>query len=77
VNQRRLKHHAAGDVLNKIGQMLTNKGIVIAELIGQDDDVSVLAQSFCGAARSRMHGHCEVTKTHGEPILWRLFTQRA
>ena len=72
MNEAGLEHHAAGDVLHQVGQMFAHKSIVVTQLIGQDNDVPVFSQGFCGAARSRVHGHGEVTKTHGVLISLKL-----
>ena len=50
MNEAGLEHHAAGNVLHQVGQVFAHKGIVITQFIGQDDDVPVFSQSFCGAA---------------------------
>src|SRR5262249_35050633 len=42
VNERRLEHHAVGDVLARIGQMLADEGVVEAQLVREDDRLTIL-----------------------------------
>jgi hypothetical protein len=64
VNERRLEHHAVGDVLARIGQMLAHEGIVEAELVSEDDRLTILAQRLGPVPVHRMNGHGEVTQPH-------------
>ena len=64
VDQRRLEHHAVGDVLAGVGQVLADEGIVEAELVGEDDRLAILAQRLRPVPAHRVHGHGEVTQPH-------------
>jgi len=41
--------------------VLADEGVVIAEFIGEDDHLAVLAQRIGGIAGGRMYRHGEVT----------------
>ena len=64
VNERRQEHHAVGDVLAGIGQMLAHEGVVEAELVGEDDRLTILAQRLGPVPVHRVNGHGEVTQPH-------------
>ena len=64
VDQRRVEHHAVGDVLARVGQVLADEGVVEAELVGQDDRLAVLAQRLRPVPVHRMHRHGEVAQPH-------------
>ena len=64
VNQRRQEHHAVGDVLAGIGQVLADEGVIEAELVGKDDRLAILAQRLRPVPAQRVHGHGEVTQPH-------------
>ncbi len=64
VDQRREEHHAVGDVLAGVGQMLADEGVVEAELVGEDDGLAVLAQRLRPVPVHRVHRHGEVAQPH-------------
>ena len=63
-NQRGVEHHAVGDGLAGVGQMLTHEGIVEAELVGQDDGLAVLLQRVGPVPVHRVNRHGEVAQSH-------------
>ena len=52
-DQRRQEHHAVGDVLGLVGQVLADEGVVEAELVGEDDGLAVLLQRLGPVAVQR------------------------
>ena len=64
VDQRRLEHHAVGDVLAGICEMFADECIIEAELVGEDDRLAILAQSLRPVPADWVHGHGEVAQPH-------------
>jgi hypothetical protein len=66
VDQRGLKEHGTGHVLDQIGQVLTDKRIVETQLVSQDDGFAILTQGVGGVAGGRVDRHREITQSHGK-----------
>jgi hypothetical protein len=64
VNKRGLEHHAVGDVLAGVSEMLANEGIVEAKLVRENDRLAILAQRLGPVPLHRVHGHGEVAQPH-------------
>src|SRR5215467_15409760 len=64
VNESRLKQHAVGDVLARIGQVLADEGVMEAQLVREDDCLTVLTQRLGPVPVHRVNGHGEVTQPH-------------
>jgi hypothetical protein len=64
VDQRREEHKAVANVLGLVCQVFTDEYIVKAELVGQDDGLSVFLQSLGGVAMQRVHRHHEHAQFH-------------
>src|SRR5262252_740254 len=64
VNESRLEQHAVGNVLACVSQMLTDEGVIEAQLVREDDRFPVLAQRLGPVPVHRVNGHGEVTQPH-------------
>jgi len=63
-HQGREEDEAAGDVLGLLGQVLADKCVVEAELVGEDHGLPILLQGLRRRAVDRVQGHGEVTEAH-------------
>src|SRR5262249_16529360 len=64
VNECRLEHHAVGDVLARIGQVLADEGVIEAQVVREDDRLTILTQRLGPVPVHRVNGHGEVTQPH-------------
>src|SRR5262252_4021215 len=64
VNESRLEQHAVGNVLACVSQMLTDEGVIEAQLVREDNRFPVLAQRLGPVPVHRVNGHGEVTQPH-------------
>ena len=55
---------AVGDVLFRIGKVLADEGVVVAQPIGEDHRLAILLQRDHGLARTRVQRHGEEAKAH-------------
>ena len=60
-DQRGEKQQAARDVFGFLGQMLADKRIIKAQLVGEDDGLAIFMKRVGATALLRMHRHGEVT----------------
>src|SRR6266516_7558719 len=63
-DQRGLKHHAVGDGLAGVGEMLAHEGVVEPELIGENDGLEVLLERLDPITVHGVHRHGEVAQSH-------------
>src|SRR6266511_1819396 len=63
-DQRGLKHHAVGDGLAGVGEMLAHEGVVEPELIGENDGLAVLLERLDPITVHGVHRHGEVAQSH-------------
>jgi hypothetical protein len=66
-DQRGMEHHAVGDVLAGIGEMLAHEGVVESELVGEDDGLAILLQRLGPFPVHGMNRHGEVAQSHSCP----------
>ena len=45
-DERGLEHHAVGDVLARVGEMLAHEGVMETEPVGKNDGLAILFQRF-------------------------------
>jgi hypothetical protein len=62
--QRSNERQAIWNVFGEIGQMLAAIAFAVAELVGEDERVAVLAQRLGVASAQRMNGHDEEAELH-------------
>src|SRR4029077_7282459 len=66
--ERSAEHQARRNVLGEIGEVLAAIAFAVAELIGEDEGLAVLAQRLGIGTRQRMDGHDEEAELHeGSP----------
>ena len=58
------EHQAGRDVFGQVRDVLADIGFRVAESVGQEDGLAVLAQGFTGNAARWMQGHHECSKFH-------------
>ncbi len=63
-DQRGVEHHAVGDGLAGVGEVLAHEGVVETELVGQDDGLAVLLERLGPVAVHGVHRHGEVAQPH-------------
>src|SRR5262249_19453235 len=59
-----VEHHAVGDGLAGVGEVLAHEGVVETELVGKDDGLAVLFQRLGPIAVHGVHRHGEVAQPH-------------
>ena len=64
-DEARLEEHRAGDVLGRVGQVLADVRLRIAQPVGEDDRLAVLLEGFRIVAVQPVHRHGEETELHG------------
>ena len=62
--ERRDEHHAVGDVLGLVGEVLAAIAFAVAEPVGEDERLTVLFQGFGVISCRRMDRHDEKTEFH-------------
>src|SRR3954453_18102238 len=65
LDQRANKHHARRDVLGAVGVMLADIAFDVAELVGEDERLAILAQRNAPVLLDRMDRHGEEAEVHG------------
>ncbi len=65
--QRRDEHHAVGDVLDFVGEVLAAIALGVAEPIGEDERLAVLLQRLGIVPALRVDRHGEKAKVHHRP----------
>jgi len=63
-DQRGVEHHAVGDGLAGVGEVLAHESVVKAELVGEDDGLAVLLERLGPVAVHGVHRHGEVAQPH-------------
>src|SRR5688572_7684227 len=63
-DERREKEHAVGDVLRSLREVFTHERVVEAELVRENDGLTVLVKSLRGTALQRMDRHREIAESH-------------
>ena len=64
LDQRADEHHARGDVLGAVGVVLADIAFGVAELVGEDERLAILAQRLAPVLLERMDRHGEEAEIH-------------
>jgi hypothetical protein len=64
LDQRADEHHAGGDVLGAVGVVLADIAFGVAELVGENESLAILAQRLPPVLVERMDRHGEEAEVH-------------